>query len=310
MTDTQTTSQPIAPKLTAADIDTAQIVAESTVKPGSVVHLHKQFNADMKDKGFTKETGEAALEELKAQLFEQMDMLYATGGRSVLVVLQGIDAAGKDGIVKHVMEGVNPEEVDVYGFKEPSKTEMAHDYLWRHEKAVPELGKMAIFNRSHYENVLVTRVHPDLLWPKTSMPAPEHIWKQRYKDINDWEKRLNNNGTIIIKLFLHVSRAEQGARFLSRIEDPSKNWKVSPTDMVERGFWDEYTTAFTDMLNHTSTDYAPWYALSMDHKWSGHLTAVSIILDHLKQLNLSYPKVDAAMVAELQKMKKELEEGK
>lgn len=309
---TETQPAPTAPRegLTAADIDTAQIVTESLVKPGSVVHLHEQFNANMKDRGFTKETGEAALEELKGELFEQMDMLYATGGRSVLVVLQGIDAAGKDGIVKHVMEGVNPEEIDVYGFKEPSKTEMAHDYLWRHEKAVPELGKMAIFNRSHYENVLVTRVHPQLIWPKTSMPAPKHIWKERYEDINAWEKRLYDNGTIIIKLFLHVSRKEQGARFLARIEDPSKNWKVSPTDMVERGYWDEYTTAFTDMLNHTSTDYAPWYALSMDHKWSGHLTAVSIILDHLKKLNLAYPKVDEQTEAELQKMKKELEAGK
>lgn len=302
MSDTTATTPP--------ELDTAELAKMGLVTPGSVTHLHEQFNADLTEKGFTKTTGEAKLEELKAELFSLTDRLFADTGRSVLLVLQGIDAAGKDGTVTHVLNGVNPEEVDVYNFREPSTEERSHDYLWRHEKAAPALGKMAIFNRSHYENVLVTRVHPDLLWPKTTMAPPKHIWKQRYQEINNWEKRLHDQGTIIIKFFLHISKKEQGKRFLARIDDPSKNWKVSATDMTERGFWDEYTTAFTDMLNHTSTDYAPWYVLSMDHKWSGHLQAIAIMIERLKEANPQYPVVDEKMQAILKQMKAELLAGK
>ena len=303
-----TTDTAAAP--TVAETDFSKLARECLVPPNSIAHLHKEYDASRIAEGFAKDSGLAAMNEAKAQIFALQDKLYADVKSSMLIVLQGIDAAGKDGTIKHVMDGVNPEGVDVYGFKEPSKEEMLHDYLWRHEKVAPALGKIAIFNRSHYENVLVTRVHPKLLWPKTDVPAPEHIWKQRYKEINDWEKRLTDQGTVVVKLFLHLSRKEQGKRFLARLDDPTKNWKVSPTDMVERGYWDDYTKAFTDMLNNTSTDYAPWYVIPSDHKWFGHLSSVSVILDAFKRINPKYPDPDPAVMANLDKMKQELLDGK
>ena len=307
MTDQQTDQQTVDD---LSDIDYEAWAKETIVPAHSIVHLHKEYDASRKPKGLSKEKGLEMLERLKTKLFDYQDALYADEGRSMLIVLQGIDAAGKDGTIKHVMEGVNPEGVDVYGFKEPSKEEMSHDYLWRHEAKVPALGKISIFNRSHYENVLVTRVHPEYLWPKTDLGFPKDIWKQRYKEINNWEKRLNDQGTKIVKFFLHLSREEQGRRFMARIEDKDKNWKVSPTDMVERGYWDEYTAAFTDMLNETSTDYAPWHVLPSDHKWFSHLSALSVLIKAMEDINPQYPTVDAAMLADLEKMKKELEAGK
>ena len=291
------------------DVDIDQVLSNTRVVPGTVTNPHEQFRFNMREQGFTKKSGRAALEEMKAEFFALMDILAADQDRAVLFILQGIDAAGKDGIIKHVLEGVNPSEVDVTGFKAPSKLEMSHDFLWRNELEVPALGKMAIFNRSHYENVLVTRVHPELLWPKTSMPVRKDIWQQRYDEINNWERRLYNNGTIIIKMLLLVSKEEQGRRFLERINNPAKNWKVSPTDMKERGFWDEYTEAFTDMLNHTSTEHAPWHVLSMDEKWSGQLEAITILLNELRALNLHYPEVSAEDRERLVEMKRELEAG-
>lgn len=300
---------PATPTL-PANIDFTKLNAETIVKPGSKIHLHKDFDASRVDAGITKAQGLEALEQAKAVLFDYQDKFYAQSDRSLLIVIQGIDAAGKDGTIKHVMEGINPEGVDVYSFKEPSKEEMSHDYLWRHNLALPELGKIAIFNRSHYENVLVTRVHPELLWPRTAIPFPSDIWSQRYQNINDWEKRLNDNGTVVVKLFLHLSRQEQGRRFMSRIDDPSKHWKVSPTDMVERGFWDDYTAAFSDMLGNTSTEYAPWHVIPADHKWFSHLSTMAVLLEAMKTINPSYPTVSAAVEKELADMKKELEAGK
>lgn len=298
------------PPTLPTNVDLARLVDAALVPPGTEIKdLHKDYDASRLEPGLSKEEGLQALAAAKAELFALQDKFYAESGRSMLIVLQGIDAAGKDGTIAHIMDGVNPEGVDVYGFKEPSAKEMAHDYLWRHELVAPELGKIAIFNRSHYENVLVTRVHPNLLWPKTSLPKPEHIWKQRYREINNWEQRLTDQGTVVVKFFLHLSRKEQGKRFLERIDDPLKNWKVSPTDMTERGYWKDYTAAFTDMLNHTSTDFAPWYVLPADHKWFSHLTAVSVVLQAMKSTSPHYPNVDASMQATLQKMKQELEEG-
>ena len=291
------------------EVDVPKTLSKTRVIPGTVTDPHHQFQYNMREQGFTKKSGRIALEAMKAEFFALMDILAADQNRAVLLVLQGIDAAGKDGIVKHVLEGVNPAEVNVTGFKAPSKVEMAHDFLWRNELAAPELGKMAIFNRSHYENVLVTRVHPELLWPKTSMPVPKDIWQQRYTEINNWERRLYDNGTIIIKMLLLVSKEEQGRRFLERINNPAKNWKVSPTDMKERGYWDAYTEAFTDMLNNTSTDYAPWHVLTMDEKWSGQLEAITILLNELQGLGLKYPEVSAADRERLEEMKTELEAG-
>ena len=223
--------------------------------------------------------------------------------------MQAIDAAGKDGTIKHVMSGVNPEGVDVYSFKAPSTTERSHDYLWRHQLVVPELGRIAVFNRSHYENVTVTRVHPELLWPRSADLTSKHIWHRRYRQINDWERYLSENGMVIIKIFLHLSRAEQKKRFLERIDDKDKNWKVSAADMKEREYWDKYQEAFSEMLTHTSTDYAPWHVIPADHKWFSHLSTFSIILEAMKELAPAYPELDEKDEANLATIKAELMSG-
>ena len=234
------------------------------------------------------------------------DRFFAQADRSLLIVLQGIDTAGKDGTIKHVMSGLNPEGVDVHSFKAPSATERAHDYLWRHQTALPELGRIAVFNRSHYENVLITRVHPELLWPRTAVLDSDDIWQRRYRDINDWERYLTDNGTIIVKLFLNLSKGEQERRFLARIDEPEKNWKFSAADLRERAFWDDYQGAFQDMLSYTSTDWAPWHVIPADHKWFSHLSTSAVLLETLRDLNPHYPQVDAAAKAELAEAKKEL----
>ncbi len=230
--------------------------------PGTSIRRH--------DDKLRDDHGAAALADAKAALLDLQDRFFASAERALLIVLQAIDAAGKDGTIKHVMSGLNPPEgVDVYSFKAPSVTERAHDYLWRHQQVLPELGgRMAVFNRSHYENVLITRVHPETLWPRT--PALNHpdVWTRRYRDINGWERYLTDNGTVIVKLFLNVSKQEQERRFLARIDEPEKNWKFSVDDLRERAFWDDYQHAFQDMLTHTSTEWAPWYVIPADHKCS------------------------------------------
>ncbi|GAC56970.1 putative polyphosphate kinase [Gordonia hirsuta DSM 44140 = NBRC 16056] len=274
-------------------------LAESTrVEAGSAVRL-ADFAADARPRGMDKKDGLKQLEAGKLELFDLQDKLYAQGDRSVLIVLQAIDAAGKDGTIKHVMSGINPEGVDVHSFKQPSAEEREHGYLWRHQKAVPPLGRIGIFNRSHYENVLVTRVHPELLWPKTSALPTEGIWKQRYKDINAWEKYLTDNGTVVVKLFLNVSPDEQARRFLARIDTETKNWKFSKTDMAERDLWPDYQRAFGDMLSHTSTPHAPWHVIPADHKWAGHLATFAVLLEAIKRIDPQYPAVSAAERADL-----------
>ena len=227
----------------------------------------------------------------------------------MLVVLQGMDAAGKDGTIKHVLEGVNPQGIDVHSFKAPTSLDRAHDFLWRHEIATPPLGMIGVFNRSQYENVLATRVHPDRLWPVTSVPAPEDIWAQRFEEINNWERRLTNQGTIIVKLFLNLSKEEQARRFLARVDVPEKNWKVSLTDMAERAYWDDYLAAFTDMLNNTSPANAPWHVLPADNKWFLRLSAVSVLLEAMRRADPRYPEVSDANRKRLTQMKADLEAG-
>jgi PPK2 family polyphosphate:nucleotide phosphotransferase len=282
-------------------------LAEATrVTPRSTVDLARDFDPGRHDEQLGKDAGTAALAEAEAALLDLQDRFLAQADRSLLIVLQGIDAAGKDGTIKHVMSGLNPEGVDVYSFKAPSATERAHDYLWRHQTALPELGRIAVFNRSHYENVLITRVHPELLWPRTAVLDPGDIWQRRYRDINDWERYLTDNGTIIVKLFLNLSKGEQGRRFLARIDEPEKNWKFSPADLRERAFWDDYQGAFQDMLSRTSTDWAPWHVIPADHKWFSHLSTSAVLLETLRDLNPHYPQVDATAKAELAEAKKEL----
>ncbi len=282
-------------------------LAEATrVTPGSTVELTKDFDPGRHDEQLGKDAGTAALAEAEAALLNLQDRFFAQADRSLLIVLQGIDAAGKDGTIKHVMSGLNPEGVDVYSFKAPSATERAHDYLWRHQAALPELGRIAVFNRSHYENVLITRVHPELLWPRTAVLGSDGIWERRYRDINDWERYLTDNGTIIVKLFLNLSKNEQERRFLARIDESEKNWKFSAADVRERRFWDDYQGAFGDMLSHTSTDWASWHVIPADHKWFSHLSTSAVLLDTLRDLDPHYPQVDAAAKAELVQAKKEL----
>ena len=205
-----------------------KVLVEATrVTPGSTVDLAKDFDPGRHDEQLGKDAGTAALAQAEAALLDLQDRFFAQADRSLLIVLQGIDTAGKDGTIKHVMSGLNPEGVDVHSFKAPSATERAHDYLWRHQTALPALGRIAVFNRSHYENVLITRVHPELLWPRTAVLDSDDIWQRRYRDINDWERYLTDNGIIIVKLFLNLSKGEQERRFLARIDEPEKNWKFS-----------------------------------------------------------------------------------
>ncbi len=282
-------------------------LAEATrVKPGSKVDLAKDFDPGRRDERLGKDAGLAALADATATLAELQDRFFAQADRALLIVLQAIDAAGKDGTIKHVMSGLNPEGVDVHSFKAPSATDRAHDYLWRHHKALPELGRIAVFNRSHYENVLVTRVHTDELWPPAVTSESKGIWKRRFRDINNWERYLTDNGTIIVKIFLNVSKDEQKRRFLQRIEEPEKNWKFSVADLRERAFWDDYQRAISDMLSHTSTDWAPWHVIPADHKWFSHLSTSAVLLETLDGLNPEYPRVDAAATKELADAKQKL----
>ncbi len=269
-----------------------RLTEATRVKPGTRVDLAKDFDPSRRDKRLGKDAGLTALADATAALVDLQDRFFAQADRALLIVLQAIDAAGKDGTIKHVMSGLNPEGVDVFSFKAPSVTDRAHDYLWRHHKALPELGRIAVFNRSHYENVLVTRVHTDKLWPPSAALDSKGIWKRRFRDINNWERYLTDNGTTIVKLFLNVSKHEQQRRFLQRIEEPEKNWKFSVADLRERAFWDDYQRAIEDMLSYTSTDWAPWHVIPADHKWFSHLSTSAVLVETLERLNPQFPRVD------------------
>ena len=243
-------------------------------------------------------------------LAASQEMLYASDTWSVLVVLQAMDAAGKDSTVSHVLSGVNPQGVDVTSFKQPSAEELDHDYLWRCSKALPERGMIGIFNRSYYEEVLAVKVHPEYLARQQIPdidPTKKGFWKSRYKDINQFERRLARNGTLIIKLFLNVSKEEQKRRFLARINDPHKNWKFSAGDLVERALWDEYMVAYEEMLNATSTKYAPWYVIPADDKTTTHLLVSTILTQQIRQLGVQFPELTAEQHEALLECKVKLE---
>lgn len=282
------------------------------VKPGKKISLSKDFSTDNKQKFIKKEEGEQLLEEGIVNLAKMQDKLYAHNEYSVLIVLQAMDAAGKDGVIKHVMSGLNPQGVKVSSFKAPNSHELDHDYFWRHCKELPPRGEVGIFNRSHYENVLVTRVHPEYVL-KENIPGIDSVkdidkkfWEKRYKQINRFEKNLTQNGTVILKFFLHVSKEEQKKRFLERIDNPEKNWKFSVADAQERKHWDKYMEAYEEMLSATSTENAPWFVIPADDKWFARLALGAIIFNQFEKLNLSYPKVSQAQVDKLQATKKEL----
>ncbi len=284
---------------------------ELAVKPGKKIKL-KDFSTKYKGKTLTKEDSELMLENGRKHLAEVQDELYAHNRYSVLIVFQAMDAAGKDGAVKHIMSGFNPLGVKVYSFKAPNSHELDHDYFWRHELALPARGEIAIHNRSHYENVLATKVHPEWILNEhipgvdTVKKVDGKFWESRYKQIRRFEKNLTDNGTIILKFFLHVSKKEQKKRFLERIEDPSKNWKFSLGDLKERAFWDNYQKAYEDALSETSTETAPWFVIPADDKWFARLAIAAIITRQFAKLEINYPIVSQAQKEELQKAKLQL----
>jgi PPK2 family polyphosphate:nucleotide phosphotransferase len=247
-----------------------------------------------------------------ARLTELQQRLYANGRWAVLVVLQGMDAAGKDGVVKHVMSGINPQGCAVQAFKTPSAEELAHDFLWRSVKALPERGHINIFNRSHYEEVLIVRVHPEMLARQKLPPglADRGIWQQRFKDICNFERHLARNGTLVLKFHLRISREEQRRRFLARLDDPLKRWKFSMADVAERRHWDEYMAAYEDMIRGTSTDDAPWYVVPADHKHVAWAVVSAAIIDALEALKLDYPKIEGAALEALKTAERALKAEK
>jgi PPK2 family polyphosphate:nucleotide phosphotransferase len=278
------------------------------VPPGKRVALRE---CDPEDTGGFRDKADAekALTESIEQLARYQDVLYAQDTYALLIIFQAMDAAGKDSVIKHVMTGVNPQGCQVYSFKAPSPEELDHDYLWRCQKVLPERGRIGIFNRSYYEEVLVVRVHPEILKGQRFPPQErdKSIWKKRFEDIVTMERYLSRNGMVILKFYLNVSRQEQKKRFLERIENPEKNWKFSYTDVREREHWDEYMRAYEEVFTHTSTDYAPWYIIPADHKWFTRAAVAQIIAERLASLDLRYPAVGMERKAELQRARKELE---
>jgi PPK2 family polyphosphate:nucleotide phosphotransferase len=275
--------------------DRARRIAEAIkplrVKPGTTVHLGKDFDPRYKADLIKKQDGRELLQTGVELLAEYQARLAAQDVHAVLVCLQALDAGGKDGTIRHVMTGVNPQGVHVSSFKAPSPEELDHDYLWRYARRLPARGDIGIFNRSHYEEVLVVRVHPELLDRQKLPPQvrAEGIWRHRYREINDWERYLTDNGITVVKLFLNLSKEEQRQRFLDRIDRPEKNWKFSMNDVRERRFWDDYQEAFSEMLSATSTSWAPWYVIPADRKWFARICVSAVLAHTLIGLDPRYP---------------------
>ena len=279
-----------------------RLVGPLRVKPGRRVSLPGDFDPGSTSDFVRKEDAEEVLRKGVDLLAEYQERLAAQDSYGLLVVFQAIDAAGKDGTIRHVMSGVNPQGVEVTSFKTPTAAELDHDYLWRAALRLPARGMIGIFNRSYYEEVLVVRVHPQFLAAER-LPAAatgKDVWERRFREMNDWERHLVDNGIRIVKLFLNVSQEEQRKRFLDRIEEPHSNWKFSPDDARERRYWDDYQRAFADMLSNTSTDWAPWHVIPADHKWFMRIAASAVILDTLIDIDPRYPVLtDDARVAML-----------
>ena len=291
-------------------------MSRKLVEPFCVEH-GKHFRLKDHDPGRTagvktKEEGNELLQQGVAKLAELQDKLYAQDSWALLLIFQAMDAAGKDGVIKHVMSGVNPQGCQVYSFKAPSPEELDHAYMWRAIRRMPERGHIGIFNRSYYEEVLVVRVHPELLKAEKIPPSliTKNVWKQRFEDIRAIEQYMTHNGIVVRKFFLNVSKKEQKRRFLARLEEPEKNWKFSAADIRERAYWDDYMDAFEDMIRHTATPEAPWHVIPADNKWFTHIAVAEAIVQTLEDLDLSYPKVDSAKAKELAGGRKQLESKK
>jgi PPK2 family polyphosphate:nucleotide phosphotransferase len=292
----------------------AKLIEQFVVGPGSSVNL-KQFvtdwtetdNAKELGKDVIKERAKVILEESRKQLDSAQELLYASDTHSVLLIFQAMDAAGKDGTIRHVMSGVNPQGCQVYSFKKPSPEELDHNFLWRYMKVLPERGRIGIFNRSYYEDVLVVKVHPEWLGPGQPAKPDNKFWNQRYEDINNFEKHLVRNGTLVLKFFLHVSKGEQKKRFLERLNNPNKHWKFSDADMAEREHWKDYQKAFEEALSATSTKRAPWYVIPADRKYVARALVADIVATAIQDLDLEFPKVSTEKLARLVAARAQLE---
>lgn len=287
------------------------------VPVGKKVQL-KDYNPGWKQSEEFKDFGKDAVKARAQEVLDQnlvdlataQDLFYADGRYSLLIVLQAMDAAGKDGTIKHVMSGVNPQGCQVFSFKKPSAEDLAHNFLWRYMKSLPERGRIGIFNRSYYEDVLVVKVHPELLGaqlPREKERVGKKFWEQRHEDINAFERHLVRNGTVILKFYLNVSKDEQKRRFMERLDRSEKNWKFSPSDMIERGYWDDYMAAYEDVLSATSTEYAPWYVVPADYKWITRAVVADIVTTAIRGLELKYPEVTSEKKKLLEEARKKLD---
>ena len=294
---------------------TKKVVASLRVPVGVRIRIKDYDTAyvpdELKDlaKDKVKERAQEFLRENLDELAEAQELLWASDTHSVLVVLQAMDAAGKDGIIKHVMSGINPQGCQVFSFKRPSDEELDHNFLWRYQRATPERGRIGIFNRSYYEEVLVVRVHPEILEAQ-KLPdgrRDKRFWQARYDDINSFERHLTRNGTVILKFFLNVSKKEQKKRFMERLDNPEKHWKFSAADVEERGYWNQYMRAFEDALSATSTEWAPWYVIPADTKWVARALVAGILTDTIESLKLAFPKITESQKKRLAEARAQLE---
>lgn len=285
-------------------------IEKSRVTPGKKFSL-KDYDTAYKGE-LEKEAGKAELDLTKEELSKLQETLYAADSHSILILFQAMDAAGKDSAIAHVMSGLNPQGCQVYSFKTPTSEEYDHDFLWRHYKALPERGRIGIHNRSHYENVLVCKVHPEYVL-KEKIPGYDDVkkiddkfWKRRYESIRNFEKHISDNGTVVLKFFLYVSKDEQKERFLERIDNPVKNWKFSSSDITEREKWDDYMKAYEQAIEETSTDQAPWYIIPADKKWYARLLISQILEQHLKEMDLKFPVLSEDEAAKLEEIQRSL----
>lgn len=291
-----------------------KIIDSFIVQPGTEVNL-KKYVTDWTETDEAKELGKDLIKEKSAEILEKsrkeltaaQELLYASDTHSVLLIFQAIDAGGKDGTIRHVMSGVNPQGCQVYSFKRPSLEELDHNFLWRYMKALPERGRIGIFNRSYYEDVLVVKVHPELINESQLGKPDRKFWEKRYEDINNFEKHLARNGTLVLKFFLHLSKDEQRQRLLDRLNDPAKHWKFDHADLAERDRWKDYQHAFEDALSATSTSKAPWHIIPADRKYVARALVAEIIVSAINGMKLKYPKVSAEQEAKLQAAKVRLE---
>ena len=294
-----------------------KVIDQIRVEPGKKINL-KDFDtrwtltSELKDAGkeAVKEKAAAMLEANREELAKAQELLWASDIHSVLVVLQAMDAAGKDGIIKHVMSGINPQGCEVFSFKQPSAEELDHNFLWRFMRRLPERGKIGIFNRSYYEDVLVVKVHPEMIDAQKLPPGKrgDSFWQKRYDDINAFEHHLVRNGTLVLKFFLHISKDEQKKRFLERLDNPNKHWKFSEGDLAERAHWDDYNKAFEEAISATSTKWAPWYIIPADHKWVSRTLISDVLVTAIKSLKLEFPSVSEEKKAALVEARRQLEQ--